>query len=60
VLVVILENRSRALIESGSTPDAAFVGGLQWAFVVGAIFGVVVIALSVFLPNKADQPASMH
>ena len=60
VLVVILENRSSALIASGRTPDAAFVGGLQWAFVVGAIFGVVVIALSVFLPNKADQPASMH
>ena len=60
MLVVILENRSRALIESGSTPDAAFVGGLQWAFVVGAIFGVVVVALSAFLPSKADQPASMH
>jgi len=39
----------------------AFIEGLQWAaFVVGAIFGVVVIALSVFLPIKADQPASMH
>ena len=60
MLVVILENRSRSLVESGSSPDVAFVGGLQWAFVVGAILGVVVIALSVFLPSKADQPASMH
>ncbi len=60
VLVVILENRTKALIETGSSPDAAFIGGLQWAFVVGAIFGVVVIALSMFLPSKADQPASMH
>ena len=57
---MILENRSTAMIESGATPDAAFVNGLQWAFVVGAMFGVVVIALSVFLPNKADQPAAVH
>jgi DHA2 family lincomycin resistance protein-like MFS transporter len=60
VLVVILENRTRSLIETGGSPDAAFIGGLQWAFVVGAIFGVVVIALSMFLPSKADQPAAMH
>ncbi|MGH2775048.1 MAG: MFS transporter, partial [Actinomycetota bacterium] len=60
VLVVILENRSESLIGSGAAPDAAFVGGLQWAFVVGALFGVVVIALSLFLPSKADQPASVH
>jgi DHA2 family lincomycin resistance protein-like MFS transporter len=60
VLVVILENRTRTLIESGSSPDAAFVGGLQWAFVAGAAFGIVVIALSMFLPSKAEQPASMH
>ena len=60
VLVVILENRSEALVASGAAPDAGFVGGLQWAFVVGALFGAVVIALSLFLPSKADQPASMH
>jgi DHA2 family lincomycin resistance protein-like MFS transporter len=60
VLVVILENRSESLVASGAAPDAAFVGGLQWAFVVGALFGAVVIALSLFLPSKADQPASMH
>jgi DHA2 family lincomycin resistance protein-like MFS transporter len=60
VLVVILQNRSTSLVESGSTADAAFVGGLQWAFVVGAIFGVVVVALSMFLPNKVDQPAPVH
>ncbi|MGH3457309.1 MFS transporter, partial [Aeromicrobium sp.] len=60
VLVVILENRTTSMIESGAAPDAAFVNGLQWAFVVGAIFGAVVIALSVLLPSKADQPASMH
>ena len=56
-LVVILENRSKSLASSGSTAHEAFVGGLQWAFVAGALFGVVVIALSLLLPNKVDQPA---
>ena len=56
-LVVILENRSESLVSGGSTADEAFVGGLQWAFVAGAVFGAVVIALSLLLPAKADQPA---
>ncbi len=57
-LVVILENRSESLVSSGSTADQAFVGGLQWAFVAGAVFGAVVIALSLMLPAKADLPAA--
>jgi DHA2 family lincomycin resistance protein-like MFS transporter len=60
VLVVVFENRTSAMIKSGAAADAAFVNGFQWALVVGAIFGVVVIALSLFLPNKVDQPASVH
>jgi DHA2 family lincomycin resistance protein-like MFS transporter len=60
VLVVILENRTESLVSSGSSPDAAFIGGLQWAFAAGVLFGVVVIALSMFLPSKAEQPAAMH
>ncbi len=60
VLVVILQNRSTSLMDAGAAPDVAFVNGLQWAFVVGAIFGVVVVGLSVFLPNKVDQPVSVH
>jgi DHA2 family lincomycin resistance protein-like MFS transporter len=57
-LVVILENRSKSLVSGGSTADQAFVGGLQWAFVAGAVFGAVVIALSLLLPAKADLPAA--
>lgn len=60
-LVVILENRSAALIERGSTPDAAFVGGLQWAFIAGAVFGLVVVLLSLMLPAKQEDAAvSVH
>ena len=55
-IVVILENRSKSLVSGGASADQAFVGGLQWAFVAGAIFGAVVIALSLLLPAKADLP----
>ena len=55
-VVVILENRSKSLVSGGSSADQAFVGGLQWAFVAGAIFGAVVIVLSLLLPAKADLP----
>jgi DHA2 family lincomycin resistance protein-like MFS transporter len=57
-IVVILENRSKSLVSGGATTDQGFVGGLQWAFIAGAVFGIVVVALSLLLPSKADQPAS--
>ena len=59
ILIVILENRTTDQIASGASQGAAFVNGLQWAFVVGAVFGLIVIVLSFMLPNKVDQPAAM-
>jgi MFS transporter, DHA2 family, lincomycin resistance protein len=60
-LIVILENRSSALVERGSEADAAFVGGLQWAFIAGAVLGVIVVALSLLLPPKREgAAASVH
>ncbi|MBJ8342675.1 multidrug efflux MFS transporter [Antrihabitans sp. YC3-6] len=60
-LIVILENRSSALVERGSEADAAFVGGLQWAFIAGAVLGVIVVALSLLLPPKQEgAAASVH
>ncbi len=59
-LVVILENRSRSLASGGSSASEAFVGGLQWAFIAGTAFGVVVVALSFLLPARAEQPVDQH
>ncbi|MCW2752327.1 MAG: major facilitator transporter [Aeromicrobium sp.] len=56
-IVVILENRSKSLVSGGATADEGFVGGLQWAFIAGAVFGLVVVALSLLLPSKANLPA---
>lgn len=55
VMIVVLTNRSTALAASGATEAAAFVGGLQWSFVVGAAIGVSVVALSFLLPNRTPE-----
>lgn len=56
LLVVVMENRSEHLESTGSSDAAAFVGGLQWAFVVGAVIGIAVIVLSLMLPSKVETP----
>ncbi len=56
VLVVVMENRSEHLATSGSSVPDAFVGGLQAAFLVGALIGVVVIVLSLLLPSRVEAP----
>ena len=56
LLVVVMENRSEHLASTGSAPAEAFVGGLQWAFVVGAVIGIAVIVLSLLLPSRVAAP----
>jgi DHA2 family lincomycin resistance protein-like MFS transporter len=56
VLVVVMENRSESLAASGAGQAEAFVGGLQWAFVVGAVIGIVVVVLSLLLPARVEAP----
>jgi DHA2 family lincomycin resistance protein-like MFS transporter len=56
VLAVVMTNRAEHLATTGSTPAEAFVGGLQWAFVVGAAIGIVVVVLSLLLPARVEAP----
>ncbi len=60
VLIVVLQNRKESLEASGSTLPEAFVGGLQWAFVVGAVIGVVVVVMALLLPSRVDAPEGAH
>ncbi|GAA4807181.1 MDR family MFS transporter [Nocardioides caeni] len=60
LLIVIMTNRSEHLAERGSSDGEAFMGGLQWAFAAGATIGLVVVAMSLLLPPKADAPAGAH
>ncbi|WP_435771229.1 MDR family MFS transporter [Nocardioides sp. SYSU DS0651] len=56
LLVVVLDSRQDHLAEAGRTPVDAFMGGLQWAFAVGAIIGIVVVAMALLLPSKVEAP----
>jgi DHA2 family lincomycin resistance protein-like MFS transporter len=54
VAVTVLSSRSTALVESGASPDAAFVGGVQWAFGAAALIALGVVALTLTLPSRAE------
>jgi len=56
LLVVIMKTRSEHLDGDGVGEAAAFVGGLQWAFVAGAVMGVVVVLASLLLPARVEAP----
>ena len=57
-LVVILETRADHLAGNGAALPDAFVGGLRWAFVAGAVMAVVVAVLALFLPARVE-PATV-
>ncbi|WP_082612072.1 MULTISPECIES: MDR family MFS transporter [unclassified Nocardioides] len=60
LLVVIMTNRTESLAADGVNDADAFMGGLQWAFFAGAVIGVVVIAMALLLPSKANAPEGAH
>lgn len=53
MLIAILQSRAKHLALSGTDPAHAFVGGLDWALLTGAGFGVVVLVMALLLPAKA-------
>jgi MFS transporter, DHA2 family, lincomycin resistance protein len=56
LLVVIMKTRSEHLAADGVNEASAFVGGLQWAFVAGAVMGVVVVLTALLLPARVEAP----
>ncbi len=56
LLVVIMKTRSEHLASDGVNQASSFVGGLQWAFVAGAVMGVVVVLTSLLLPARVEAP----
>ncbi|MBX6389636.1 MAG: multidrug efflux MFS transporter [Frankia sp.] len=58
LLVVVLEAREDRLLAGDASADAAFVGGLRWAFVAAAAIAVLILVLAVRVPSRTDeQPA---
>ncbi len=56
LLIAILQSRATHLVESGSDPASAFVGGLDWALMTGAGFGAVVFLMALLLPARSENP----
>ena len=57
VSVTILSSRAAALAEEGAGEAEALVGGLQWAFGLGAVIALAVVGLALVLPRHAPEDA---
>jgi DHA2 family lincomycin resistance protein-like MFS transporter len=51
-VVAVMSWRSTGLVRGGTDPVDALVGGMRWAFAVGALLSVVVLVLACRLPGR--------
>lgn len=52
IVVTVLSSRSAELARGGADKVHAMVGGMQWAFGVGAVLSLAVLALAFLLPGR--------
>jgi DHA2 family lincomycin resistance protein-like MFS transporter len=52
-VATLMASRTTQLLEEGSSPQVAQVGGMSWGFWFGLALAVVVLALLLRLPNRA-------
>ncbi|MDO7867347.1 MDR family MFS transporter [Nocardioides jiangxiensis] len=57
LLIAILQSRAKHLALDGTDRAHAFVGGLDWALLTGAGFGVVVFLMALLLPARSPSTA---
>jgi DHA2 family lincomycin resistance protein-like MFS transporter len=64
VVVTVMSWRATGLAGGGADPLDALVGGMRWAFAVGALVSVAVVVLAFQLPKRvtadveAEQPVA--
>ena len=58
LFITIMASQSASLAVSGATPDAAAAGGVQMAFVAGAIISLFAIVGALFIRKSASQSAA--
>lgn len=56
LLVVVMDVRKDALVADGVPEVDAAMGGIQWAFGVGAAIGLVVVVTSFLMPSRVETP----
>ncbi|WP_278313805.1 DHA2 family efflux MFS transporter permease subunit [Lolliginicoccus levis] len=54
ILITVMAARARVLESAGASDLEALVGGMQWAFGVGALLGIAILAFAVFMPHRPD------
>jgi MFS transporter, DHA2 family, lincomycin resistance protein len=52
-VVTVMSSRATDLAEGGAAPLDALVGGMRWAFAIGAVVSLAVVVLAFRLPQKA-------
>ena len=55
LVITVMTTRAATLAEGGTDELGALLGGLQWAFWVGAAISVVVVGIALALPNRAEH-----
>ncbi len=61
VSVAVLSSRASELEAGGASFEAAFTGGMERAFMVGAVLSVIVVAIALVLPGRLpDAGGSAH
>jgi DHA2 family lincomycin resistance protein-like MFS transporter len=58
LLIAIMQSRSKHLAATGMDGAHAFVGGLDWALMTGACFGLVVFLMALLLPSRSASVVS--
>ena len=56
LVVTVMSSRATALAQDGADRAQALVGGMQWAFGVGAVLSVAVLVLAFLLPARNAAP----
>jgi DHA2 family lincomycin resistance protein-like MFS transporter len=56
VVVSVMSWRAGDLVHGGAAPLDAMVGGMRWAFAVGALLSVALLLLAFRLPGRAPAP----
>ncbi|GAA2215036.1 DHA2 family efflux MFS transporter permease subunit [Nonomuraea monospora] len=60
LVVTVMSARAEALRTSGATDALASLGGMQLAFVIGAVLSVAVVITALLLPARADHATEAH
>jgi DHA2 family lincomycin resistance protein-like MFS transporter len=57
LVVTVMTARANSLADGGSGPAESLLGGMQWAFGVGAAISVLIVVFAVVLPGRLPAPA---